>query len=89
MNGPGCPTINRRGIPDLPYLGRRWGDTLAFVLDDFFDEKGSPSHSGQDSTILGPGSLRQSLVGAVSVQTDGLLLSVNVFRPLTFAVRGA
>jgi hypothetical protein len=61
MNGPGCPTINRRGILGLPYLGRRCGDTLAFVRDEFFDEKGSPSHPGQDSTILGPGSLRQSL----------------------------
>ena len=89
MNGPGCPIINRGGIPGLPYLGRRWGDTLAFVRDDFIDEKGSPSHPGQDSTILGPGSLRQSLVGAVSVQTAGLLLSVNVFRSLTLAVRGA
>jgi hypothetical protein len=61
MNGPGCPTINRRGILGLPYLGRRWGDTVAFVRDEFLDEKGSPSHPGQDSTILGPGSLRQSL----------------------------
>ena len=89
MNGPGCPTINRRGILGLPYLGRRWGDTVAFVRDDFFDEKGSPNHPGQDSTILGPGSLRQSLVGALNVQTDGLLLSVNVFRPLILAARGA
>ena len=45
MNRPGYPTMNKHSILGLPYLGRRWCDTVAFVRDDFFDEKGSPSHA--------------------------------------------
>lgn len=61
----------------LPYLGRGWGGTLAFVRDLLFDEPGAPCHPGQDATILDLGSLCQPLVGPVGVQTDGVLLAVK------------
>ena len=56
MNGPGCPTINSRGILGLPYLGSRWGDTLTFVRDDFLTRKARQATQvrTQQSSALAP-----------------------------------
>src|ERR1700680_597736 len=40
-------------------------------------QKGAPRHPGQGSTVLDLCCLRESLVGAIGVQADGLLLAIK------------
>ena len=59
------------------FFGRGWVVSDACTLLFFFyDEPGAPCHPGQDSAFLDPRPLRQSLIGSIVVQADGLLLAI-------------
>src|SRR5690242_16107270 len=60
-----------RGGKRRSLLERGMGGPLARFLPLRFHQPGAEGHPGQDVTILPPGSLGESCVGAVVVQADG------------------
>ena len=50
---------------------------LAFCLRLPVNQKGSPCHPGEDSTILAFRALRQPLVRTIGMQTKGLFLAIK------------